>query len=56
MNIFKLKERTLMKIISDKSKANDTEFESSEPKCEKRGRKEKLDTFQKDLTQMKIKS
>ena len=56
MDIFKLKERTLMKIISDKSKANDTEVESSEPKCEKRGRKEKLDTFQKDLTQMKIKS
>ena len=48
MDIFKLKERTLMKIISDKSKANDTEVESSEPKCEKRGQKEKLDTFQKD--------
>ena len=55
MDIFKLKERTFLKIISDQSKANDTEVESSEPKCEKR-RKEKLDTFQKDLTQMKIKS
>ena len=28
MDIFKLKERYLMKIISDKSKANDTEVES----------------------------
>ena len=54
MDIFKLKERTFMRIISDKSKAKNTEGESSEPKCEKRGRKEKLDTFQKDLIKRSV--
>ena len=54
MDIFKLKERTLMKIVSDKSEAKDTEVESSEPICEKRGRKEKLDTFQKDLIKRSV--